>query len=215
MKYLFVSIVYLKLKHDLYSQMGDFLFEIGLDDLINAYGAEGINEITHRNIWKYLTFTKAIIKDYNFDIEIKFNSAQKKSLLFCYLDKFLAISDKVLQTDPNYFNFNEKKIKRVFEKLYGNYDYVEDILRSRKKMNFACGLFQISLRVLDINLTLLDIVNKFKEDPRFNNIHYFSAARVMQEVCIQSVLKFSNLVKYYKDSREITLKKLGKMTWFL
>lgn len=67
-KYLFVSVVYLKLKNDLYTQMGDFFFEIGLDDLIAAYGAEGANEITHRNVWKYLTFTKAIIKDYNFDL---------------------------------------------------------------------------------------------------------------------------------------------------
>lgn len=99
--------------------------------------------------------------------------------------------------------------------MYNNYDFVDDILRSRKKLNFACGLFQIALRVLDINLTLLDIVNNFKKDPRFSNIHYFSSARVMQEVCIQSVLKFSNLLTFFKGHKELTFTKLGKLTWFL
>jgi hypothetical protein len=212
LKYLFLSVVYLKLKSDLFQNIGDSVLEVGINDLVGVYGQ---NEICLGRLGNYLEFVKAVAKDYGLGLELDINEEDKRSLAQFYLNFFLKIADKLIKSNPNYANYNEKKMKRVFFKIYDEFEGRIDCMRSKRIRHLCCAIFHISLRVLDVNTTLLELIEILKEEQMFNKMMYHSVTRIRREICSEIFGKFKILLEEFKQNKQKLTIKLGKLSWFL
>lgn len=59
-KYLFISVVYLVLRNKFFIEKQDFLYEVGILELVDKYGS---SEISQGRLIKYINFAKAILKE--------------------------------------------------------------------------------------------------------------------------------------------------------
>jgi len=212
LKYLFLSVVYLKLKSDLFQNIGDSVLEVGINDLVGVYGQ---NEICLGRLGNYLEFVKAIAKDYGLGLTLDINEEDKRSLASFYLDYFLKVTDKLIRGNPNFANYNEKKMRRVFFKIYDEFKGREECMKSKRIRHLCCAIFHISLRVLDVNTTLLELIDLLKKEQMFNHMMYHSVTRIRREICAEIFGKFKILLKEFKLNKEKFILKLGKLSWFL
>lgn len=212
LKYLFLSVVYLKLKSDLFQNIGDGVLEVGINDLVGVYGQ---NEICLGRLGNYLEFVKAIAKDYGLGLILNINEEDKRSLASFYLDYFLKVTDKLIRGNPNFANYNEKKMRRVFFKIYDEFKGREECMKSKRIRHLCCAIFHISLRVLDVNTTLLELIELLKKEQMFNQMMYHSVTRIRREICAEIFGKFKILLNQFKKKKQKFVLKLGKLSWFL
>lgn len=211
LKYLFLSVVYLKLKSDLYENIGIDCFEIGLGELVKTYGS---NDICLGKLGNYIDFVKAVIKEFGLGIKLKISKEEKKNLTFFYLEKYTKLSSKLIKGSPNYSNFNEKKLSRVCGKIFENFENKYDCVKGKRIRHFACGIFHIALRVLDVNVNLIELINLLKEDQAFKNIVYYSVTRIIREICDEFIDKFLQILLMFKKIRFLLLRNLENFAGF-
>lgn len=212
LKYLFLSVVYLKLKSDLYENIGNHGVEIGLSEIVKAYGSQ---EICMGKLGNYIDFVKTIVQEFGIEIKLKISKEDKKNLTFYYLDMFTNLCLDVIKASPNYSEFNMKKLKRVYKKIFENFEAKFDCVKGKRIRHFACAIFHISLRLLDVNLTLIELIGIMKKEEEFNNMVYYSITRVIREICDEFIDKFIQLLLKFKKNRIFITSKLGNFTWVL
>lgn len=212
LKYLFLSVVYLKLKSDLYENIGVDCFEIGLGELVKVYGSR---EICMGKLGNYIDFVKAVVREFGFGIKLTISKEEKKELTVCYFDRFLKLSSNLIKGSPNFSEFSEKKLKRVYIKILENFEAKYECIKGKRVRHFACGIFHIALRLLDVNVSLIELVDILRKDQGLRNIVYYSVTRVIREICDEFVDKFIQILLKYKKNKILITSKLGKYSCFL
>lgn len=212
LKYLFLAVVYLKLKGDLYENLNGDALEIGLGELVKVYGS---NEICLGKLGKYIDFVKAIVREFGLGIKLVISNEEKRKLTFCYLESFSKLCSKVIKGSSNYAEFSQKKLKRVYTKIFENFEAKFDCIKGKRVRHFACAIFHISLRLLDFNVTLVELIDILRQDEAFGNIVYHSVTRIIREICDEFVDKFFQLLLMFKHSKILITKRLGNLSCFL
>lgn len=155
MKYLFIAVVYLKLRSDLYTNIGDRVLEIGINDIIEVYGK---GEICQGKLGRYIDYVKAVVRDNNLGLTLEIPYESRQKLNYLYYDCFVKQTLPVIKKNPNAPNFSEKKLRSVFEKIFRFFQGKENCLKNRKIRHFSCAIFYTSLRLIEISLTLQELV---------------------------------------------------------
>lgn len=86
LKYLFIAVVYLKLRSDLYTNIGDRVLEIGINDIINVYGK---GEVCQGKLGRYIDYVKSIVRDNKLGLKLEIPYESRKKLNFLYYKYFL------------------------------------------------------------------------------------------------------------------------------
>ena len=191
LKYLFIAVVYLKLRSDLYTNIGDRVLEIGINDIIDVYGK---GEICQGKLGRYIDYVKAVVRDNKLGLTLEIPYESRQKLNFLYYDCFVRQTLSTIKKNPNSPNFTETKLKSVFDKIYRFFDGKENCLKNRKIRHFSCAIFYISLRLIDISITLQELVVLLQEDPMFSKMLYYSVSRINRDICDEFVSKFLFLI---------------------
>lgn len=195
MKYLFIAVVYLKLRSDLFTNIGDRVLEIGINDIIEVYGK---GEICQGKLGRYIDYVKSIVRDNKLGLKLEISYDSRKKLNFLYYDCFLKQILPTIKKNPNAPNFTEKKLKSVFDKIFKFFDGKENCLKNRKIRHFSCAIFYMSLRLIDITITLQELVKILQKDPMFSKMLYYSVSRINRDICDEFVNKFLFLIEFYR-----------------
>jgi hypothetical protein len=75
LKYLFIAVVYLKLRSDLFTNIGDRVLEIGINDIIDVYGK---GEICQGKLGRYIDCVKSIARDNKLNLNLEISYDQRK-----------------------------------------------------------------------------------------------------------------------------------------
>jgi hypothetical protein len=132
-----------------------------------------------------------------------------------YYDCFVRQTLPVIKKNPNAPNFSEKKLRSVFEKIFHFFQGKEHCLKNRKIRHFSCAIFYMSLRLIEIQLTLQELVLLLQQDPMFSKMLYYSVSRINRDICEEFINKFMFLIDYYGTDAKRTVKYLKGYTAFL
>lgn len=212
LKYLFIAVVYLKLRSDLFTNIGERVLEIGINDLIEVYGK---GEICQGKLGRYIDCVKAIARDNKLSLKLEISYEQRKELNFLYYKHFLAQTKSTILKNPNAPNFSEKKLEKVYSKVFYFFDGKENCLKNRKIRHFSCAIFYMSLRLIGITITLQQLVTLLKDDPMFSKMLYYSVSRINRDICEEFINKFLFLVEYYRRNKRQVVKHLKGYSSFL
>ena len=212
LKYLFLSVVYLRLKTEFFESLGSKGLEVGINDLVRVYGS---GDVCLSKLGRYLEFVKTIARDFGFGINLKFQKEQKIKLVYWYQDLYLNLLKKLIQGHPNALYYKESKFKSIFRKVFESYGSKDTFLLNKRLRHIACAIVFISLRICGISLTLLDVIEILKKEPILIHLHYSSVTRIIREICDECVDKFIQLLMLYESKKEVFIKKLGNLFYFL
>jgi hypothetical protein len=146
----------------------------------------------------YLDYVKSIARDNKLGLTLEIPYENKKELNFYYYDCFLKQVKGKIKKNPNAPNFNEKKLRKVFDKIFNFFEGKESCLKNRKIRHFSCAIFYLSLRLIDIKINIQELVNELKQDPMFSKMLYYSVSRINRDICTEFIDKFLFLIEYYR-----------------
>ena len=204
--------IFLKLRSDLYENIGSCLLEIGIDDLIRVYGSSDLHPGL---LGRYIDIVKSIARDCNLGLNFHFTMEQRKRLTFHYLDCFIGLTKDWILKSPNAPNFSEENVKKYFGKIFHFFEEVPEFLILRRMRHVACSIYFLSLRLVDINLTIQELLEMIQRDPLFSQMLIYSVCRLNREIMEDFFRSFQRLLIFYKANTKAVVKKLKGKCLFL
>lgn len=86
--------------------------------------------------------------------------------------------------------FSEEKIRKIFAKIFAFYEGTPNFLIFRRIRHVACAIYFLSLRLIEINVNIQDLMNWISLDPVFSQMKYFSISRLAREMVEDFFKKF-------------------------
>ena len=212
LKYLFVAVVFLKLRSDLYTNIGESLLEIGIDDIIQMYGRSEINQ---GKLGRYIELVKNVARENNLGLTLHISPDQRKNLMFHYLECFLSLTRDKISKSPNAPNFSEDKVRKVFAKIFKFFEGMAECLIFRRIRHVSCAVFFLSLRLIDIHITVQELLDWIQLDPIFNKMMYYSVSRLNREIVDDFFQRFQTLLAFYQHNTKLVVKQLRGNCLFL
>lgn len=85
----------------------------------------------------------------------------------------------------------------------------------RRMRHVTCAIYFLSLRLVEISITIQELVELIQRDPIFSQMLIYSVCRLNREIMEDFYRSFQRLLIYYKSNTKIVVKKLKGKCSFL
>jgi len=125
------------------------------------------------------------------------------------------LTKEKISKSPNAPNFSEEKIRKNFGKIFLFFERMSDCLIFRRMRHVSCAIYFLSLRIIDINIAIQDLLEWISQDPVFSQMMYYSVSRLNREIVEDFFYRFQRLLLYYKSNTKTVVKNLKRHCEFL